>query len=143
MHYVLPDRDRPLGPSKPKQKTELLKYDVILTTYHVCSISLFRNRPSVTLYAQTLALEWPDLEGEEMAKQKARKRRRNDLFVVSDSDDDRRSKKKKRERKVDIAFTRTSLNRFSWSTVSDPMVQNIYRRGSTYPKSSHKCVSSI
>ncbi|KAL4073393.1 SNF2 family N-terminal domain-containing protein [Scleroderma citrinum] len=67
------------GPSKPKQKTELMKYDVVLTTYH------------------TLALEWPDLEAEEVARRKIRKRKRSDLFVVSDPEDDRRAKRKKRE----------------------------------------------
>lgn len=68
------------GSNKPRKKTDLMKYDVVLTTYH------------------TLALEWPDLEAEEKAKQKAQKRKnRTDSFIVSDSGDDRKLKKKKRE----------------------------------------------
>ncbi|KAG2085712.1 SNF2 family N-terminal domain-containing protein [Suillus discolor] len=39
------------GSNKPRKKTDLMKYDIVLTTYH------------------TLALEWPDVEVEEKAKQ--------------------------------------------------------------------------
>ncbi|KAG1729528.1 SNF2 family N-terminal domain-containing protein [Suillus paluster] len=70
------------GPNKPRRKTDLMKYDVVLTTYH------------------TLALEWPDLEAEQKAKEKARKGKKkssNDSFIESDSGDDRKPKKKKRE----------------------------------------------
>ncbi|KAG1871505.1 SNF2 family N-terminal domain-containing protein [Suillus subluteus] len=68
------------GSNKPRKKTDLMKYDVVLTTYH------------------TLALEWPDLEAEEKAKQKAQKRKKKtDSFIESDSGDDRKPKKKKRE----------------------------------------------
>ncbi|KAG2140702.1 SNF2 family N-terminal domain-containing protein, partial [Suillus clintonianus] len=68
------------GPNKPRNKTDLMKYDVVLTTFH------------------TLALEWPDLEAEEKAKQKAQRRKKNtNSFIESDSGDDRKPKKKKRE----------------------------------------------
>lgn len=68
------------GSNKPRKKTDLMKYDIVLTTYH------------------TLALEWPDLEAEEKAKQKAQKRKKKtDSFIESDSGDDRKHKKKKRE----------------------------------------------
>ncbi|KAG1772000.1 SNF2 family N-terminal domain-containing protein [Suillus placidus] len=68
------------GSNKPRKQTDLMKYDVVLTTY------------------QTLALEWPDLEAEEKAKQKAQKRKKKtDSFIESDSGDNRRPKKKKRE----------------------------------------------
>ncbi|KAG2129317.1 SNF2 family N-terminal domain-containing protein [Suillus cothurnatus] len=67
------------GSNKPRKKTDLMKYDVVLTTYH------------------TLALEWPDLEAEEKAKQKAQKRKKTDSFIEHDSGDDRKLKKKKRE----------------------------------------------
>ncbi|KIK40408.1 hypothetical protein CY34DRAFT_807271 [Suillus luteus UH-Slu-Lm8-n1] len=67
------------GSNKPRKKTDLMKYNVVLTTYH------------------TLALEWPDLEAEEKAKQKAQKRKKTDSFIESDSGDDRKFKKKKRE----------------------------------------------
>ncbi|KAG2084603.1 SNF2 family N-terminal domain-containing protein [Suillus discolor] len=39
------------GSNKPRKKTDLMRYDIVLTTYH------------------TLALEWPDVEAEEKAKQ--------------------------------------------------------------------------
>ncbi|OAX39929.1 hypothetical protein K503DRAFT_865031 [Rhizopogon vinicolor AM-OR11-026] len=68
------------GSNKPRRKAELMKYDVVLTTYH------------------TLAMEWPDLEAEQMAKEKAKKgKKKHNSFIASDSEDDRKSKKKKRE----------------------------------------------
>ncbi|KAG0702167.1 SNF2 family N-terminal domain-containing protein [Suillus ampliporus] len=70
------------GPNKPRRKTDLMKYDVVLTTYH------------------TLALEWPDLDAEQKAKEKARKGKKktdNHSFIESDSGDNRKPKKKKRE----------------------------------------------
>ncbi|CCM00776.1 uncharacterized protein FIBRA_02818 [Fibroporia radiculosa] len=66
------------GPGKPKKKKELMKYDVVLTTF------------------QTLALEWPDEEAEERkAKQKAKRKRKLDDFIESNSEDDRKTSKKK------------------------------------------------
>ncbi|RDB16047.1 putative ATP-dependent helicase C23E6.02 [Hypsizygus marmoreus] len=60
------------GSSKPKRKQELLKYDVVLTTY------------------STMALEWPDLENEQKKKMKAKakKNKPQDNFIAPDSDDD-------------------------------------------------------
>ncbi|THU80036.1 hypothetical protein K435DRAFT_768393 [Dendrothele bispora CBS 962.96] len=59
------------GSSKPKKASDLLDYDVVLTTYH------------------TMALEWPDYEAE-MKKQKraSRKRKSNndDDFIVEDDE---------------------------------------------------------
>ncbi|KAK0446072.1 SNF2 family N-terminal domain-containing protein [Desarmillaria tabescens] len=70
------------GSGKPKRKQDLLKYDVVLTTY------------------QTMALEWPDFEKDQKAKEKARRKSGND-FIVSDSDDDSSgpTRKKKKQQK--------------------------------------------
>jgi SNF2 family DNA or RNA helicase len=67
-----------VGPGKPRRKTEILKYDVVLTTY------------------QTMANEWPDIEAEAKAKKKKKKPTLNG-FIMSDSDDEVRPKKKKKE----------------------------------------------
>ncbi|KAG7091955.1 hypothetical protein E1B28_008344 [Marasmius oreades] len=68
------------GNNKPKRKSELLSYDVVITT------------PS------TMALEWPDLE-KEMKREKAtmKKKKEDDFIDDSDSDGPTR-KKRKRER---------------------------------------------
>ncbi|KIJ63774.1 hypothetical protein HYDPIDRAFT_155277 [Hydnomerulius pinastri MD-312] len=89
------------GSSKPKNKKELMKYDVVLTTYH------------------TLALEWPDLEAEQLAKEKLRKKKK-DSFIVSDSDDDRKTRRKKRE--LGLLFQVT------WYRVIIDEAQNIRNR---------------
>ncbi|KAK0211484.1 SNF2 family N-terminal domain-containing protein [Armillaria fumosa] len=68
------------GPGRPKHKQDLLKYDVVLTTY------------------QTMAMEWPDFEKDQKAKEKARRKSGND-FIVSDSDDDSSEPGKKRKQK--------------------------------------------
>ncbi|KAJ7484700.1 SNF2 superfamily protein [Mycena latifolia] len=72
------------GSSKPKKKADLLKYDVVLTTY------------------STMSLEWPDFEAEQKKKEKARRSKpAADDFVVSDSDDsgtDRPKNKRKKDR---------------------------------------------
>ncbi|KAF8647982.1 hypothetical protein AX16_006412, partial [Volvariella volvacea WC 439] len=57
------------GSSKPKRKQDLLKYDIVLTTY------------------TTMALEWPDLEAQERLKLKKKKKPVDD-FLASDSDSD-------------------------------------------------------
>ncbi|KAF8838463.1 hypothetical protein BDN67DRAFT_971507 [Paxillus ammoniavirescens] len=90
------------GANKPRSKTELMKYDVVLTTFH------------------TLALEWPDLEAEQMAKEKRRKKKKKDPFIVSDSDDEHRTKKKKRE--VGLLF------QVDWYRVIIDEAQNIRNR---------------
>ncbi|KIK91296.1 hypothetical protein PAXRUDRAFT_830977 [Paxillus rubicundulus Ve08.2h10] len=89
------------GANKPRSKKELMKYDVVLTTFH------------------TLALEWPDLEAEQMAKEKKRKKNK-ESFVVSDSDDERRTKKKKRE--IGLLF------QIDWYRVIIDEAQNIRNR---------------
>ncbi|OCH87359.1 hypothetical protein OBBRIDRAFT_796288 [Obba rivulosa] len=66
------------GPSKPRKITDLLKYDVILTTY------------------QTLSLEWPDEEEEERKAKRRRKKRDDDGFVVDDRAEEGKSRSKKR-----------------------------------------------
>ncbi|KAF9071904.1 SNF2 family N-terminal domain-containing protein [Rhodocollybia butyracea] len=66
------------GSSKPKKASELLKYDVVLTTF------------------QTMALEWPDLEAEEKKKKQKAKAKRDD-FIVSDEDDNLKVKPKKKK----------------------------------------------
>lgn len=68
-----------IGPSKPRKKTEILKYDVVLTTY------------------QTMANEWPDIEAEEKAKKKKKKKPALNGFIMTDSDDEVKPKKKKKE----------------------------------------------
>ncbi|KAF9220758.1 hypothetical protein BS17DRAFT_786466 [Gyrodon lividus] len=89
------------GASKPKSKKELMKYDVVLTTF------------------QTLAFEWPDLEAEQMAKEKQKKKKK-DTFIISDSDDDHRTKKKKRE--IGLLF------QVDWYRVIIDEAQNIRNR---------------
>ncbi|KAF6753723.1 SNF2 family N-terminal domain-containing protein [Ephemerocybe angulata] len=57
------------GQNRPRKKSALREYDVILTTYN------------------TMAMEWPDYEKQEKLKAKARKqKRRDDSFIVEDSD---------------------------------------------------------
>ncbi|KAJ7054346.1 SNF2 family N-terminal domain-containing protein [Mycena amicta] len=73
------------GSNKPKRKSDLLAYDVVLTTYG------------------TMALEWPDVEAEMKKKEKAKRKKPADEFIVSDSDDDsddapKNKKKKKKDR---------------------------------------------
>ncbi|KAG1726392.1 P-loop containing nucleoside triphosphate hydrolase protein [Suillus lakei] len=89
------------GPNKPRKKTDLMKYDVVLTTYH------------------TLALEWPDLEAEEKAKQKAQKRKKIDSFIESDSGDIRKPKK---SRELGLLF------QVQWYRVILDEAQNIRNR---------------
>ncbi|EMD34880.1 hypothetical protein CERSUDRAFT_86316 [Gelatoporia subvermispora B] len=68
------------GPNKPKKVADLLKYDVVLTTY------------------TTLALEWPDEEEQERKAKRQRKSKGGDGFIVDDLAEDSRPKgKKKRE----------------------------------------------
>ncbi|KAJ7660054.1 SNF2 family N-terminal domain-containing protein [Mycena rosella] len=70
------------GANRPKKKSDLLKYDVVLTTYSAL---------------QTMSLEWPDFEAEQKKKEKTKKTKPADDFIVSDSDDsgtDRPTKKK-------------------------------------------------
>ncbi|TFK67589.1 hypothetical protein BDN72DRAFT_898843 [Pluteus cervinus] len=75
------------GSSKPKRKKDLIKYDVVLTTY------------------STMALEWPDLENEEKKKIKAKKKKPAQDFVVSDSDDDDdRQPGRKRRKEAGLLF---------------------------------------
>lgn len=68
------------GLGRPKHKQDLLKYDVVLTTY------------------QTMAMEWPDFEKDQKAKEKAKRKSGND-FIVSDLDDDSSEPGKKRKQK--------------------------------------------
>ncbi|KAJ7128105.1 SNF2 superfamily protein, partial [Mycena filopes] len=59
------------GSPQPKKKADLLKYDIVLTTY------------------ATMASEWPDFEADEKKKLKKKKAKKvaADDFIVSDSDD--------------------------------------------------------
>ncbi|KAI5120898.1 hypothetical protein M0805_002998 [Coniferiporia weirii] len=66
------------GAGKAKHKKELQKFDAVLTTF------------------STLALEWPDYEGEERKRQKEKnKRSRSSPFVADDSEEEERKKQKK------------------------------------------------
>ncbi|KAF9003231.1 SNF2 family N-terminal domain-containing protein [Cyathus striatus] len=60
------------GQSKPKKKSDILKYDIVLTTY------------------MTMSLEWPDFETQMKKRQQARTSRRKpkDDFIASDSDEE-------------------------------------------------------
>ncbi|EIW77192.1 hypothetical protein CONPUDRAFT_168183 [Coniophora puteana RWD-64-598 SS2] len=69
------------GSSKPRKRSELQKYDVVLTTY------------------QTLALEWPDPEADEKEKRKMAKAKKKDNWIVSDSDDGGTSRAKPKKKK--------------------------------------------
>ncbi|KAF7976186.1 hypothetical protein HWV62_7352 [Athelia sp. TMB] len=73
------------GSGKAKKKSELLKYDVVLTTY------------------STLALEWPDYEAEEKAKKK--KAKKTD-FIETDSEDEKNPKKKQKGLLFQVKFLR-------------------------------------
>ncbi|KNZ76960.1 hypothetical protein J132_10908 [Termitomyces sp. J132] len=66
------------GSKRPKRKEDLLRYDVILTTY------------------STMALEWPDHENE-MKKEAKTKARKKDDFIGDNSDDGEVGSKKKQE----------------------------------------------
>ncbi|KAJ7437384.1 P-loop containing nucleoside triphosphate hydrolase protein [Mycena galericulata] len=71
------------GSNKVKRKADLLKYDVVLTTY------------------STMALEWPDYEADMKKKEKAKSKKPANDFIASDSDDsgsDRPKNKRKKER---------------------------------------------
>ncbi|KAF7323759.1 SNF2 superfamily protein [Mycena kentingensis (nom. inval.)] len=58
------------GSNKVKKKSDLLAYDIVITTYG------------------TMALEWPDPEADlKKQKAKAKAKKNNDDFVVSDDDD--------------------------------------------------------
>ncbi|KAJ7148966.1 SNF2 family N-terminal domain-containing protein [Mycena crocata] len=65
------------GSAKPKKKSDLLKYDVVLTTY------------------QTMALEWPDYEADMKKKEKKARKKPVDDFIASDSDDSGSDRPKK------------------------------------------------
>ncbi|KAJ7770573.1 SNF2 superfamily protein [Mycena metata] len=70
------------GSGKPKKKADLLKYDVVLTTY------------------ATMAGEWYDFEGEEKKKAKKTKAKKPaDNFIVSDSDDSGSDQPKSKKKK--------------------------------------------
>ncbi|KIK70117.1 hypothetical protein GYMLUDRAFT_255303 [Collybiopsis luxurians FD-317 M1] len=75
------------GPNKPKKADDLLKYDVVLTTF------------------QTMALEWLDIEGEEKKKKKkAKAKAKGEDFIVSDSDNDGNLKSKKKKKENGLLF---------------------------------------
>ncbi|KAK0204021.1 SNF2 family N-terminal domain-containing protein [Desarmillaria ectypa] len=108
------------GSGKPKRKQDLLKYDVVLTTY------------------QTMALEWPDFEKDQKAKEKARRKSGNN-FILSDSDDSSEPthKKKKKQQKgllFQVDFYRVILdeaqavrNRRTRASRATTELQCIYR----------------
>ncbi|KDR76486.1 hypothetical protein GALMADRAFT_246858 [Galerina marginata CBS 339.88] len=76
------------GQSKTKKKSELMKHDVVLTTFG------------------TMASEWPDYENE--MKKKAKAKKRGDSFIVTDSEDedmkDPSYRKDKRKQQAGILF---------------------------------------
>ncbi|KAJ2912392.1 hypothetical protein MD484_g8028, partial [Candolleomyces efflorescens] len=80
------------GPNRPRRKSDLQEYDVILTTYG------------------TMAMEWPDFEKEAKKKEKAKRQKRRDDFlgdfIVDDSSDgeDLGTKVKKRKQASGLLF---------------------------------------
>ncbi|KAG6850029.1 hypothetical protein H0H93_002233 [Arthromyces matolae] len=74
------------GLTKPRRKQDLLKYDVILTTY------------------STMSLEWPDYENEMKKAAKAKKGKKKDDFIVDDSSDDTLSRKPKKKPEQGLLF---------------------------------------
>ncbi|KAJ8073759.1 hypothetical protein PM082_012037 [Marasmius tenuissimus] len=69
------------GNNKPRRKSDLLSYDVVITT------------------PNTMSLEWPDEEGEKRRKKSAAKKKADDFIVNdSDSDDEPAAKRRKKER---------------------------------------------
>ncbi|KAG6855888.1 hypothetical protein H0H87_009686, partial [Tephrocybe sp. NHM501043] len=73
------------GPTKPRTKDDLLRYDVILTTYSVRVVVVSIRR--CVDWLKTMALEWPDYENEMKKKAKATKKKMNS-FIVDDLDED-------------------------------------------------------
>ncbi|KAL0578872.1 hypothetical protein V5O48_003105, partial [Marasmius crinis-equi] len=71
------------GNSKPKRKSDLLSYDVVITTPH------------------TMALEWPDEEADK--KRKSAKKKKDD-FIVDDSDSDDGPAAKRRKKEHGLLF---------------------------------------
>lgn len=87
------------GANKVKKKADLLKYDVVLTTYSVRTPFSGVHHDSLTA-RQTMALQWPDYEKDEAKSKKAKAKKPANDFIASDSDDsdsDRPKAKKERE----------------------------------------------
>ncbi|KII91157.1 hypothetical protein PLICRDRAFT_104830 [Plicaturopsis crispa FD-325 SS-3] len=91
------------GARKLKTKAELMKYDVVLTTF------------------STMALEWPDIDAEQKAKMKRTKKKKvADSFIESDSDDIL-SRKPKPKKKKDLGL----LFQVNWYRIVLDEAQNI------------------
>ncbi|KIY70851.1 hypothetical protein CYLTODRAFT_419390 [Cylindrobasidium torrendii FP15055 ss-10] len=71
------------GSGKARTKKDLLSYDVVITTY------------------QTMAMEWPDPEGDQ--KRKASKMKKDD-FIVDDDDDDEPQRHRKQRKDSGLLF---------------------------------------
>ncbi|KAF8970384.1 P-loop containing nucleoside triphosphate hydrolase protein [Flammula alnicola] len=87
------------GPSKLRKKSDLMQYDVVLTTFN------------------TMALEWPDYEMQ--MKKKAKAKKRKDDFIVDDSDEenmrDATYRSEKRKQQVIILYYAPFLVCLDWS----------------------------
>jgi hypothetical protein len=82
---------------------EIRHFGVRRNPHHIFGVCIIRSvaRILLTLYSQTIALEWPDFEAEEKKREKAKRKKVADDFIVSDSDDsgsDRPKNKKKKDR---------------------------------------------
>lgn len=82
------------GPSRPKSAKEIKRYDIVLTTYQVSTVSIVPEELH-TYTPQTLSNEWPD-ELVEAKKKKPKKKSANDSFIVNDDERDGTAPKKKR-----------------------------------------------
>ncbi|KDQ60258.1 hypothetical protein JAAARDRAFT_205244 [Jaapia argillacea MUCL 33604] len=89
------------GSSRPRKKADLMKYDVILTTF------------------QTLAHQWPDEEARLKEKTKKRRKKKKDDFITSDSEADEPKPRKGRKTELGILF------QIDWHRVILDEVQNI------------------
>lgn len=105
------------GSNRPRRKSDLQEYDVILTTYGVRAkirfTRFFVTRSSDIYSVQTMAMEWPDFEKEAKKKEKAKRQKKRDDFlgdfIVDDSSDGEDLGTKVKKRKQACKFIQNCL----------------------------------